>query len=218
VPLLDLDPDQLLTTTRAVRKRLDLSRPVPDDLIRECVAVAQQAPSGSNQVSMRFVVIRDEATRKAVGDIYRGCFETYRSLPTYAGAIQREDPAEQAQQERVTASANYLAEHMGDAPVLVIACNSAGRADNVPAIVASSMLGNILPATWSFMLAARARGLGTCWTTLHLLKEREVAEVVGIPYDEVQQACLTPVAYTNGTDFKRAARHDPDSVIHWDRW
>jgi nitroreductase len=218
VALLDLDPDQLLTTTRAVRTRLDFSRPVPDDLIRECVAIAQQAPSGSNQVSMRFVVVRDQATRKAIGDIYRDCFETYRTQPTYAGAIRREDPAEQAQQDRVAASANYLAERMGEAPVLVIACNAAGRADNVPSVVASSRLGNILPATWSFMLAARARGLGTCWTTLHLQKEREVAEVVGIPYEKVQQACLTPVAFTKGTDFKPAARREPDSVIHWDRW
>jgi nitroreductase len=217
--LLDLDPDQLLTTTRAVRKRLDFERPVPDDLIRECVAVAMQSPSGSNSMTMRFVVVRDAEKRAAIGEIYRQCFEIYRSMDgVYAGSIRRDTPEEQAQQDRVASSADYLGEHMGDAPVLVIACTASGRVDGAPAMMSASMFGNVLPATWSFMLAARARRLGTAWTTVGLMMEQQIADVVGIPFDEVQQACLTPVAYTIGTDFKPAMRPDPDTIIHWDSW
>ncbi|HSM67437.1 MAG TPA: nitroreductase family protein [Ilumatobacteraceae bacterium] len=215
--LLDLSADDVLNTTRAVRKRLDFSRPVDDDLIRECVATAMQAPSGSNNLTMRFVVVKDPDKRRAIGDLYRECFDIYRQMPFYAGALKKESTEEQAQQDRVVDSAGYLAEHMGDAPVLVIGVTS-GRAENVPAMAAASMMGNVLPGMWSFMLAARARGLGTAWTTVGLFKEREIAEVVGLPFGDFQQACLTPLAHTIGTDFKRAQRPDPDTIIHWDTW
>jgi len=216
--LLDLTPDQLLHTTRAVRKRLDFSRPVEDDVIRECVAAAMQAPSGSNNMTMRFVVVKDAAKRAAIGDIYRQCFDIYKTLPgVYAGSIEKDTDAEQDQQRRVVDSALYLADHMGEAPVLVIAC-TAGRLDAAPAMMAVSSMGNLLPGTWSFMLAARARGLGTAWTTVGLMMEQAIADVVGIPFAEVQQACLTPLAYTIGTEFKPAMRPDPDTIIHWDSW
>jgi nitroreductase len=159
--MLDLTPDELLSTTRAVRKRLDVERPVPDDLVRECVAAAMQAPSGSNNMTMQFVVVRDAEKRRAIGEVYRQCYEIYKGLDgIYVGSITKPTESEQAQQQRVQTSADFLGDHMGDAPVLVIAC-TAGRADGVPAMIAASMMGNILPATWSFMLAARARGLGT---------------------------------------------------------
>jgi nitroreductase len=215
--LLDLSADEVLNTTRAVRKRLDFSRPVEDDVIRECVATAMQAPSGSNFLTMQFVVVKDPEKRQAIGEIYRKGFDIYRTLPMYAGAIVKDTDAEQAQQHRVTDSAEYLAEHMGDAPALVIGC-TLGRLDGAPAMMSASVMGNILPGMWSFMLAARARGLGTAWTTIALMMEKEVADVVGIPFDEMQQACLTPLAYTIGTDFKRAMRPDPDTIIHWDTW
>jgi nitroreductase len=215
--LLDLSADDVLNTTRAVRKRLDFTRPVEDDVIRECVATAMQAPSGSNVMTMQFVVVKDPAKKQEIGRIYGECFDVYRSMPFFAGAVEKGTPEERSQQERVVDSASHLAEHMGDAPALVIGC-TLGRADNVPAMAAASMLGNILPGMWSFMLAARARGLGTAWTTLSLMREQEVAAVVGIPHDSVQQACLTPLAYTIGTDFKRAMRPDPDTIIHWDTW
>jgi nitroreductase len=218
VPLLNLTPDELLSTTRAVRKRLDLSRPVPDDLVRECVAAALQAPSGSNNVTMQFVVVRDAALRKAIGEIYAQCWAIYVTLPIAAGNLTRDTPELQAQQDRVVDSATYLSEHMGEAPVLVIGCSASGRLDNQPAVVSASMLGNILPAMWSFMLAARARGLGTAWTSIHLMMEQQVAEIVGIPFDAVQQACMTPLAFTKGTDFRSALRPDPETVIHWDTW
>lgn len=205
--LLDLNPDQLLSTTRAVRKRLDFTRDVPQDLIRECVAMALQAPSGSNMVTMRFAVVRDAEKRRAIGDVYREVYAGYKSSPHYAGNLAGEG------QDRVASSADYLGEHMGDAPVLVIGCTEGpDRAS------AKAMLGNILPAMWSFMLAARARGLGTSWTSMHLARERDVADILGIPYDTVAQAVLTPLAYTKGTDFGPAKRPSPDSVIHWDTW
>ncbi len=216
--LLDLDPDQLLTTTRAVRKRLDFARPLSDDVLRECVAVAMQSPSGSNHPTMQFVVVRDEAKRKAIGEVYRQCFAIYQSMDgIYIRTIDKGSADANEQQARSADSADYLMDHMGDAPALVIACTH-GRADGMPGMVAASMMGNILPATWSFMLAARARGIGTCWTTVHLMQEQAVADIVGIPFDSVQQVCLTPVAYTVGTDFKPVARPEPDSIIHWDTW
>jgi nitroreductase len=217
--MLDLTPDQLLSTTRAVRKRLDFERPVPDDLVRECVAAALQAPSGSNNLTMQFVVVRDEEKRRAVGEVYRQCYEIYKGLDgVYVGSIVKPTDEENAQQKRVQNSADFLGEHMGDAPALVIGCSAAGRVDGAPAMMSASMMANILPAMWSFMLAARARGLGTSWTTVHLMMEQQVADILGIPFDEVQQVCLSPLAFTKGTDFKPAMRPDPDAIIHWDTW
>jgi nitroreductase len=218
--LLDLDPDQLLSTTRAVRKRLDFDRPVDDSLVRECVALAMQSPSGSNNMTMQFVVVRDQAKREAIGQVYRECFDIYRNMDgVYAGSLKKDTPEEQAQQDRVTDSADYLGDNFGRAPVIVIACSAAGRiGGDMAGLMAPSVLGNILPATWSFMLAARARGLGTAWTTVALMQEQRVAEIVGIPFDEVQQVCHTPLAYTIGTDFKPAGRPAPDTIIHWDTW
>ncbi|MFM8946968.1 MAG: nitroreductase family protein [Actinomycetota bacterium] len=107
---------------------------------------------------------------------------------------------------------------MGDAPALVIACNVGARAENAPGMMTSSLMGNVLPAMWSFMLAARARGLGTAWTTVHLMMEQQAADVLGIPFETVQQVCLSPLAFTKGTDFKPAQRPAADSIIHWDTW
>src|SRR6056297_3416383 len=191
--LLDISADEVLNTTRAVRKRLDFSRPVDDDVIRECVATAMQGPSGSNLMTMQFVVVKDPGKRQAIGEVYKQCWAIYSSMPFFAGAIRKEGDAEQAQQERVVDSATYLSEHMAEAPALVLGC-TAGRVDGAPAMAAASSMGNILPGMWSFMLAARARRLGTAWTTISLMMEKEVADIVGIPFDDVQQACLTPLA------------------------
>lgn len=217
--LLPLDPDQLLSTTRAVRKRLDLTRQVPQELIRECVALAMQAPSGSNKMSMQFVVVTDEAKRRAIGEVYRQCYAIYSGWDgIYIGSIDKGSEVFNAQQKRSATSADFLGEHLGDVPAIVIACKSGGRVDGAPAIAAASAMGDILPAMWSFMLAARARGLGTAWTTVGLMMEQQIADIVGIPFDEVQQACMSPLAFTVGTDFKPAVRPEPDSIIHWDTW
>ena len=214
---LNLTADEVLTTTRAVRKRLDFDKPVPLELVRECIAIATQAPSGSNQQGWQWVVVTDEAKRKALGDIYRRAFDIYRQMPFYAGAIVTGDADRDATQQRVASSAEYLAERMGDAPVLLIPCIT-GRLDNAPAIGSASLWGSLVPAAWSFCLAARARGLGTSWTSLHLMFEQEAAELLGIPFDEIAQGALIPVAYTKGTDFKPAPRADLDTIVHVDTW
>ena len=215
---LDLSPDELLTTTRAVRKRLDLTRPVPDDVVRECVALAMQSPSGSNNMTMQFVVVRDADRRAAIGEVYRQCYGVYTTLDgIYIGSIDKGTDEANAQQRRSASSADFLGQHMGEAPALVIPCIQ-GRVDGQPGMMAASALGNVMPAMWSLMLAARARGLGTCWTTLHLMQEQAVADIVGIPFESVQQVCMSPLAYTRGTDFKPAERPDPDTIIHWDTW
>jgi nitroreductase len=214
---LNLSPDELLTTTRAVRKRLDFDRAVPLDLVRECIGIATQAPSGSNQQGWHWVVVTDAAKRKALGEIYRRSFEIYKAMPFYAGAIVTGEPARDATQQRVASSAEYLAERMGDAPVLLVPCIT-GRLDNMPSMMTASQWGSLHPAIWSFCLAARARGLGTSWTSLHLMFEEEAADVLGIPFAEISQGALIPVAYSKGTDFKPAHRADPEAIIHVDGW
>jgi len=219
--LLDLSVDDVLATTRAVRKRLDFTRPVPEDVIRECVRMAMQAPAGSNIPRTRFVIVRDPETRRQLAGLYRQVYtDLYSNSPSYVRRVQQPEAGSAVpdRQQRVGDSVDYLAHNLGDAPVLVVACLTGMRVDGELAHMATSFLGQTCPAVWSFMLAARARGLGTCWTTMHLPREREAAELLGIPYDTVQQVCLTPLAYTRGTDFKPVARDDPETYIHWDRW
>jgi nitroreductase len=219
MPQLSLSPDELLSTTRAVRKRLDFDRPVDDQMIRECVDLAMQSPSGSNNMTMQFVVVRDPAKRAALGEIYRQCYGIYSTLDgVYIRSIDKGEEMANAQQQRSADSADFLGEHMGEAPVLIIPCTTGGRVDGVPAMMAASMMANVIPAMWSFMLAARARGLGTCWTTVHLMMEQQAAEVLGIPFESVQQICMSPLAYTTGTSFRPVTRPPADSIIHWDQW
>jgi nitroreductase len=216
VPNLALTPDEVLTTTRAVRKRLDLTRPVERSVLEECLAVAQQAPTASNLQNWHFVVVTNPNTRAALGKIYRNGWQQYRARGTGAPTAFA-DPARAATQQRVRSSADYLAEHLGDVPVHVIPC-IAGRPDSQSIQAQAALWGTILPATWSFMLAARARGLGTAWTTFTLAFEEETARVLGIPYERVVQAGLIPVAYTKGTDFKPAPREPLATMVHWDEW
>jgi nitroreductase len=218
MPTLDLSADDVLSTTRSVRKRLDLARPVSDDLVRECVALALQAPAGSNIPRTRFVVVRDHEQRRKLADLY---FEVYDQLYRQSASyVRRVGPAGSAEdrQQRVGDSVDYLAHHLAEAPVIVVVCLAGMRVDGPLAHMAPTFIGQTAPATWSFMLAARARGLGTCWTTMHLFREREAAAVLGIPYDTVQQVCLTPLAYTIGEHFQPAEREDAETYIHWDRW
>ncbi|GCE13762.1 nitroreductase family protein [Tengunoibacter tsumagoiensis] len=214
---LNLTPDELLTTTRAVRKRLDFSRPVEMQVIKECLEIALQAPSGSNRQRWHFVIITDAEKRKAISDYYRKGYYEYRDSPSAAGKLFADDAQRSQVQKRVQTSVDYLAEHMHEAPVLFLPCFQ-GRPDGQPAMNQASPWGSIIPAAWSFMLAARARGLGSVWTTLHLEYEKEVAEIIGLPYQEVTQVALIPVAYTLGTDFKPAPRQPLDSVLHLNSW
>jgi nitroreductase len=136
----------------------------------------------------------------------------------YRRSKKENDPAEVPEQHRRVMDASaYLAEHLHEVPVLVIPCIE-GRTENVPFLQQAVTWGSILPATWSFMLAARARGLGTAWTSLHLAYEREAAAVLGIPYEHVMQVALIPVAHTVGTDFRPGPRLPGDRRVHWDGW
>jgi nitroreductase len=209
-----LDPDELLTTTRTVRKRLDLTRPVPEELIRECLDIALQAPSGSNRQGWHWIVVTDAGQRRAIGEVYRRATEQYLASSGAAGKLFADDPARAPVQQRVGGSVAYLAEHMAEVPVLVLPCLQAER---LPTGNQAGLWGSLLPAVWSFMLAARARGLGTAWTTLHLAYEDEVAAILGLP-GGVRQAALVPTAYYTGTDFRPAARQPLGEVLHWDRW
>jgi nitroreductase len=211
---LPLTVDEVLTTTRTVRKRLDLSRPVPMSLIRECLEIALQAPSGSNSQGWEWLVITDPQQRAAVSAVYRRACEEYLAAAPSLTSI--EDPERAATMGRIRNSTQYLSDHMVEVPVLVIPCIRAGR-QGLDAGNQSGLWGSILPAAWSFMLAARSRGLGTAWTTLHLKYEAEVAELLQLPAG-VAQALLIPTAYYTGDTFKPAARTSLDDVLHVDRW
>ena len=159
----------------------------------------------------------DAAKRQALGDIYRRGWALYKGLPVNAPDRLSKDPERAATQLRILGSADYLAEHMHEAPVLLIPCLR-GRFDNQPTPAQAGAWGSILPATWSFMLAARARGLGSSLTTVHLFFEQDAADVLGIPYEKITQTALIPVAYTLGTDFAPAPRQPLNDVLHWDTW
>jgi len=208
-----MDADEVLTTTRTVRRRLDLTRAVPLDLVRECLEIALQAPSGSNRQTWQWLVVTDPGLKAAIGDVYRRAVEGYLASPGAAGKLFADDPDRAPVQRRVATSVEYLGEHMGEVPVLVIPALR-GR---LPAGNQAGLWGSVLPAAWSYMLAARARGLGTAWTTLHLSHEREVASLLGLP-DDVHQAALIPTAYYTGTTFKRAHRLPLDDVLHLNGW
>jgi nitroreductase len=201
--------DQILMTTRSVRKRLDLKRPVEPEIIKECLEIAIQAPSGSDRQGWHFLVVTDAAKRAAVGALYKKSFIIYRGGDEAAIQVER-------QTNRLVDSAMYLAEHMHEVPVLLIACYE-GRPQNPEPFGQAGMYGSILPAAWSLMLALRARGLGSAWTTLHLRYEKEVAEILGIP-DTVSQCVLLPIAYYTGEGFHPASRQAADKVTYWDEW
>jgi nitroreductase len=215
-----LTPDELLSTTRAVRKRLDFDRPLEMSLVRECLELAIQAPSGGNGQNWHFVIVTDPDKKQQIGDIYRKGWAIYsRSFRTQIPSNDK-PRADQTSFERVAGSAAYLAENIHRAPVLLIPCIT-GRVDQAQRLPAASQaghFGSILPATWSFMLAARARGLGTCWTTLHLMHEKEAADVLGIPYESITQAALIPVAHVIGDAFRPGPRKPLDDVLHIDQW
>jgi nitroreductase len=205
--LLPLDPDELLSTTRAVRKRLDLDRPVPLEVVREALEVALQAPSGGNRQGWHWIVLTDEEPKKRIAELYaRSHREAYRE------PAEPVDPA----RARILSSSSYLREVMHRVPVLVIGAITVDEGE-LPASNQAGLWGSVLPAAWSLALALRARGLGTTWTTLHLRYEREAAEVLGLP-SHIRQGVLLPVAYTKGTNFRPGPRHDLDAVLHVNRW
>ncbi len=218
--------DKLLTTTRSIRRRLDLSRPVSPELIEECLEVAVQSPSATNTQKWRFMVIRDADKRAGIARLYKQAFESYWEqaddttygttgpISTPEGARGKPPPYNSLQ--RMIDSAVYLVDHLHEVPVHVLFCIE-DQVRDVPLFDQATAYGSILPAAWSFMLAARARGLGCCWTTVHLKHADEAAKLLDIP-DTVTQGVLLPVAYYTGTDFKAARRIPATELTHWDAW
>jgi nitroreductase len=202
--------DRLLSTTRAVRRRLDLTGPVERDVLLDCIRLSQQAPTASNAQKWRWMIVSDPDKRKAIGEIYgRG-----KQLIEQARAVV---PEEDAQTQRVYDSAEWLVDHLHEVPALVIPCIEGRLPEGVPNGMAASVYGSIYPAMWSFQLALRSRGLGSTLTTVHLFFESDVAKVVGMPED-VMQVALLPVAYTKGTDFKPAVRQPAEEITYFDEW
>ena len=215
---LGLSVHDVLTTTRSVRRRLDLDRPVDDELIKECLEYAVQAPTGSNRQGWRFVVVTDPEKRAGLADLYRRGWERYVGMAESAAALAKDENSEGgAQQMRVMRSAAYLAENMHRVPAMVIPCLP-GRIDR-SGFGATSSLASIIPRAWSVMLGARERGLGTCWTTIHLMFEEEASTLLNIPYETVSQVALITVGHTIGTDFQPATREGgADAVTSWNGW
>lgn len=205
------EADRLLSTTRAVRKRLDLDRPVEREVLLDCIRVSQQAPTPSNSQTWRWMVVTDPGKRKGLADLYRASGLGY--LEQAAGNLDSADK----QTQRVYQSALWLAQNLERVPVHVIPCMQGRLAAGTPAMLWASRLGGVIQAVWSFQLALRARGLGSTFTTLHLGKEQDAAELLGIPED-VMQLALLPVAYTRGVDFKPAERPPVEDIVHWDTW
>lgn len=200
--------DRLLSTTRAVRRRLDYDRPVPREVILDCIRLSQQAPTGTNAQHWRWLVIDDPAKRKALGEIYA------RGLPLL------DESARTARDEQTAAvyrNARTLAERMGEVPVLVVPCLEGRLSDPSSLVLATTYYGSIYPAVWSFQLALRSRGLGSVFTTMHLAFEEESRALLGLPEDVVQMALL-PVAYTLGTEFRPTTRPAPETITHWNGW
>ena len=206
--------DHLLTTTRSVRKRLDLTRPVELEIVERCIEIACQAPTGSNAQGWHFVVVTDAEKRRRIATLYRQGAEllvpTYADSPFPAGDLRAE------QFPRFAESGAHLYQHLHEVPMLVIPCIE-GRFEMASVCWQATLYGSILPAVWSFMLALRARGIGACWTTDHLFFEREVGQILGIP-ETVTQVALLPVAYFTGADFKPAKRLPARDRTHWDTW
>lgn len=217
-----LTPDELLTTTRSVRKKLDLSRPVNRNVIEDCVKVALQAPSASNSQKWAFLAVTDQSLKDELSRLYRRGSESYFAA---AAAVRNRESLNsspttmtQAAIERLRSSAQFLVEHLSEVPVLVIPCYH-GRPEKIPFAAQAALWLSIIPASWSFALAARARGLGTTFTTFHLAYEEEAAKLLGIPYEQVMQVALMPVAYVSDSNFRPARRKKGiSSVLHWNMW
>jgi nitroreductase len=213
---LEMTPDELLTTTRSVRRRLDLERPVERSVVETCLDLALQAPNGSNLQRWQWLVVDDRAAIGKVAELYNEALASY-AAEVNRGEIPGYEPQSVPGMDRITESVMHLAQHLHRVPVLIVPC-FAGRMEGVGVFEQASLWGSILPAVWSLMLALRSRGLGSAWTTVHLHREREVARVLDIPFERYTQAGLFPVAWTLGTRFRRAPRKPLASVLHWNCW
>ena len=215
---LELSADEVLTTTRSVRRRLDLEKEVSPEILRECLNIALQAPTGSLRQDWHFVVSTDRDQCREVGTIYQ---EVWTKMVTddylNASASRPGEKGDQASWLNMMGSARHLAETFPEVPAIFVPCIS-GRLEGADAMTQAVKWGSVIQAAWSFMLAARNRGLGTCWTTVHLQREEDVADILGIPFASIQQVALSPVAHTVGTSFKSGRRKPSAEFVHFNGW
>ena len=204
--------DHLLTTTRAVRKRLDLTRPVPTELVLQCLRVAVQAPAGGNIQRWRWLLVDDPELKAGLAALYARSYAPYMEEQRAAVATTGRTDA-----DRIMASSDHLTEHLQEVPLLVIPCQLGRPEPGMSQGMLAGFYGSILPAVWSFMLAARSRGLGTAWTTLHLGYEDEAADLLGIPHT-VSQVALIPTAFYTGDTFQPASRRAVEEITYRNRW
>ena len=207
--------DRLLTTTRSVRKRLDLTRPVESAIIERCIEIALQAPTGSNAQGWHFIVIADADVRLRLADLYRrGAEVLVQTL--YSNVSYPPGDPRTLQFPRMLESGFHLYQHLHEVPVLIVPCIE-GRPEAAGSVWQATLYGSIFPAVWSLMLALRARGVGSSLTTDHLFFEQEAAQILGVP-DTATQVALLPIAYFTGTDFKPARRLPAAARTYWNRW
>jgi nitroreductase len=208
---LNLSVDDALTTTRAVRKRLDLARPVPRQVLEECLELALQAPNGSNQNVWRWIIVDDPPMVAKVGGQYKAMLSEARQAgrPAPTTGIPRET--------ELLDSALSLMDTIDKVPAILIPLMP-GRPNGKSVFVQANMWGSIIQAVWSFFLALRERGLGSAWVTAPLLREKEIAELLGIPFEQYTQVGFFPIAYTIGTDFKRAWRKPVAEVLTYNHF
>lgn len=197
--------DEALTTTRAVRRRLDLERPVDHQIILDCIDIAEQAPSGGNQGSRRWIVVRDQKLKEELAELYMASAGTWM-IEAHDNIAGTGHP-----QEKVMASAAHLARHLAEVPAIVIPTvigvhDGSGR---------PGLFDSVIQSVWSFCVALRSRGLGTAWTTAILSREDDIATLLGIP-EGMTQIAMIPVAWTRGTDFKRAPRYPAREITYVD--
>ena len=215
---LELSADEVLTTTRSVRRRLNLEKEVSPEILKECLNIALQAPTGSLRQDWHFVVSTDRDQCREVGTIYQ---EVWTKMVTddylNASASKQGEKGDQASWLNMMGSARHLAETFPEVPAIFVPCIS-GRLEGADAMTQAVKWGSVIQAAWSFMLAARNRGLGTCWTTVHLQREEEVADILGIPFASIQQVALSPVAHTVGTSFKSGRRKPTAEFVHFNGW
>jgi nitroreductase len=210
----DLTFDEILTTTRAVRKRLDVTRKVPRALLEECLELAFQAPNGSNKNLWRWIIVDDPEMVAKLGAEYRTAMGVLQSGQQTSMFSDTSDSREEA---KLLDSAYALADKIERMPALLIPLMP-GRVEGKSVVEQAAMWGSIVQAVWSFMLALRSRGLGSCWATVTSRREKEIAALLGIPYEEYTQVGMFPIAYTIGTDFKKAWRKPVAEVLSYNRF
>ncbi len=218
--------DHLLTSTRSVKKRMDFSRPVEPEVIERCIEIALFAPTGTNFQGHHFIVVTDPEKRAGLTEYYRKSRADLMAGrdPSYSQPGWVEGDVRLTQHQPMADASDYLDDHFHEVPAHIIGCIEREMAEVGPvydprfeSFHLATLYGSILPAAWSIMLALRARGVGSAWTTGHLKYEEEVAQLLGIP-DNIKQAVLLPVAYFRGADFKPIRRRPLDEVAHWNGW